>query len=466
MSSMTNGFLDFLDRAFVSSAPAEVAPRQPTKLRTNATTPARFVFREGLINRVGLQGALRFQSASGKAFAIILINVDGMSRINQQLGFETGDAALEAIGEFLSRFVPHTCTVAHMFSDEFAVLIPGVAASHEAEAIAVRIARALDEPLIVNECIVRVSVSMGIAHSPGRSAPCEDVLRAASRALSLAKEAGGRGWRTFDPSMLETGAELRQDLAIGLARNEIVPYYQPIIDLDSGTLIGLEVLARWHHPRLGLLLPEQFIKTLEAERVLKGLTTALLQQVAEDAASWPDDLVFSFNIAACQIRELATYVLMQSKDQAAFLAPHRIEVEIGEAGLIDDMEATRQLVLLLQERGARVALDNFGGERANLRHICGIPFDRLKISREFVRDVLHDTRAAICVQSIATIGRQLGISVTAGGIASQEIAKRVHELGCSFAQGSFYGMPGPAAEVDGMIARVQDLLSEPLHPRH
>ncbi len=465
MSGKTNGFLEFLDRAFVQSTSASLAPAQYMKYSIGAAAPVGDVLRKKLINRVDFQRALLSQSASGKAYAIILINLDNMARINQQHGFETGDAALDEVGNFLSRFVPHTCTVAHMFSDEFAVLIPGVAADHEAEAIAVRIARALDEPLIINQRSLRISVSMGIAHSSDRGAPCEDLLPVASRALSAAKKAGGRSWRTFDPSMLETGIELRQDLAAALDRNEIVPYYQPIIDLDSGTLIGMEVLARWHHPRLGLLLPEQFIKTRQDERVLKGLTTSLLQQVAADAALWPDDLVFSFNIAACQIRELATYVLARPRSQAAILAPQRIELEIGEAALIDDVESTRQVVLLLQEQGARVALDNFG-ERASLRHVRGIPFDRLKIAREFVGDVLHDTRAAICVQSIATIGRQLGIPVTAAGIATQEIAKRVHELGCNFAQGSFYGMPGPASEIHSMIARLQDLLSEPLHPHH
>jgi predicted signal transduction protein with EAL and GGDEF domain len=353
-----------------------------------------------------------------------------------------------------------------MFSDEFAVLIPGVAAAHEAEAMTVRLARALDKPLIIDERSVRISVSMGLAHSPEWSTPCGDWLQAAARALYLAKQAGGNSWRIFDTSMLDTDLELQQDLTGAVARKEIVPYYKPIIELESGALIGMEVLTRWKHPRLGLLLPQQFLKLLEGGTVLKGLMTSLLQQVEADAASWPDDLIFSFNVASCQIRELASYVLLPPKDQAACLAPHRIEVEISETALIDDLEATRELTLLLQEQGAHVALGDFGGERANFRHICGIPFDQLKIGREFVRDVLHDTRAAMCIQSIATIGRQLGMAVSAKGIATQEAARRVQELGCSYAQGSLYGMPVPAREVVTIAARAPELRSEPVHPRH
>jgi diguanylate cyclase (GGDEF)-like protein len=433
------------------------------KLLAGAAAPGRVAFREKLINRLAFQRALAIHVESRRSFALILINVDGMSRINQQFGFETGDATLEEFGGFLNRFMPPTSIVAHMFSDEFAVLIPGIAAAHEAEAITVRLTRALDEPLIIDDRRVRLSVSMGVAHSQDCSASGGDRLQAASRALSLAKRAGGHGWRMFDPSMLETDLELQQDLTAALVRQEVVPYYQPIIDLNTGALIGMEVLARWTHPRLGLLTPEQFIKPLEGEPALKGLTTTLLQQVAADAASWPEELIFSFNIAACQIRELATYVLLPQDGQEVFLAPHRIEVEISETALIGDLQATRQLVILLQEQGARVALENFGGDGANLRHICGIPFDRLKIGREFVRNVLHDTRAAICVQSIATVGRQLGIAVTAEGVATHETAKRVQELGCRFAQGSFYGMPVPAREVGSAMQRLPQLPAEPVH---
>jgi diguanylate cyclase (GGDEF)-like protein len=464
MSSMTHGLLDFIDRTFASPAPIPLPPGQVARVLRGKAAAGHVTSRETLTNRAGFQRALKTQAASGKAFAIILINVDGMSRLNQQFGFETGDMVLEKFGNVLSRLVPHVCTVAHMFSDEFACLIPGAAAAHEAEALIVRILRALDEALIIEERSVRISVSMGVAHSPGLSAPCEDPLPAASRALSLAKQAGGRNWRSFDPSMLETDLELRQDLASALARKEIVPYYQPIVDLESGTMIGMEVLARWNHPRLGLLLPEQFIKPLEGEPALKGLTTSLLQQVAADAVSWPDGLIFSFNVAACQIRELSTYVLRPARNGGAFLAPHRIEIEIGESAMIDDLDATRELVLILQEHGARVALDNFGGDSANLHHICAVPFDRLKICRDFVRNAVHDTRTAICVRSIATMGRHLGIAVTAEGVAAEETAKLVQELGCRFAQGSFYGMPAPAHEVISMIARVQELLSARRQP--
>jgi diguanylate cyclase (GGDEF)-like protein len=181
--------MDFLDRTLSSPAPPPLAPGQAMKLLAGAAAPGRVAFREKPVNRLAFQRALAIQADSGKAFAVILINVEGMARINAQFGFQTGDVVLEEFSLFLSRFMPHTSIVAHMFGDEFAVLIPGVAAAHEAESMTVRVARALDKPLIIDERSVRISVSMGLAHSPEWSTPCGDWLQAAARALYLAKQA-------------------------------------------------------------------------------------------------------------------------------------------------------------------------------------------------------------------------------------------------------------------------------------
>jgi predicted signal transduction protein with EAL and GGDEF domain len=324
----------------------------------------------------------------------------------------------------------------------------------------VRIVRAMDTPVVFGEHMLTVSASMGIALSPTLGDNALEVLPAASRALNDAKAAGGRAWRAYAAPAADASQAFRQDLPFAISRNEIVPYYQPIVDLRTGLVTGLEVLARWNHPKLGVLMPEQFIKPMEAEGILSGLTSSLLQQVSHDSVKWHDDLVFCFNIASSQIRELSTYILLQPKQPAMALPPRRIEIEISETSLIDDIDATRHLVDLLQERGAKIALDDFGGDRANFRHIRGIPFNRLKVGREFVRDVLHDSRAAICVQSIAAVGRDLGIDATAEGIATQEIANRVKALGCRFGQGSLYSMPVPACAVRGVIEQLASVAEQ------
>jgi diguanylate cyclase (GGDEF)-like protein len=394
--------------------------------------------------------------ADAEPCAILLFDIDGLADINDQFGYTVGDTVLQQFTERLRSVVPLASSIAHLFSDEFAVLIAGVHAPGDAEAIALRFVRAMDVPFAVGNDALRISASIGIAHAPRHGNDTIALIQAASRALRAAKAAGGHVWRTFNSTMLDTEEELRRDLPFAIASRQIVPYYQPIVELASGHVVGLEVLARWNHPKRGLLWPNQFILQAEKDGRLSGITTALLHQVANDSFLWPDELFFAFNIAPTQIRELAKYVFLQPEPSTAALPLNRIEIELSESALIDDLDATCHIVDLLQERGARVALDDFGGGHANFRHLRGIPFNRLKVDREFVRDMLDDPRAGICVQSIAEVGRQLGIDVTAEGITTPEIAARVRALGCRFGQGSLFSMPVPADAVPALLGKLAE----------
>jgi diguanylate cyclase (GGDEF)-like protein len=388
--------------------------------------------------------------------AVLLFDIDGLAAINNQFGYAMGDSLLEQFGERLRNQVPLACCVAHFFSDEFALLVTVNDAPGDVESIALRCMRAMDLPFIVGNDALCISVSIGIASASQRGQSGAALISAASRALCAAKAAGGRVWRVFSNAMLDDAEELRRDLSFAIANREIVPYYQPIVELASGHVVGLEVLARWNHPKRGLLWPNQFIKLAEKDGRLSGITTTLLHQVAEDAVGWPNELFFAFNIAPAQIRELADYVFLPPAPPITALPLHRIEIELSETALIEDLDATCHMVDLLQERGARVALNDFGGGHANFRHLRGIPFDRLKVDREFVRDMLDDPRAGICVHSIAEVGHQLDIDVTAEGITTLEIATRVRALGCRFGQGSLFSMPVPAGAVTGLLGKLAD----------
>jgi EAL domain-containing protein (putative c-di-GMP-specific phosphodiesterase class I) len=239
-------------------------------------------------------------------------------------------------------------------------------------------------------------------------------------------------------------------LPAAIARGEIVPYYQPIVDLETSQVAGLEVLARWNHPSRGLLLPRTFVDLAEAEGQLSELTLSLLRQVVRDAAAWPDTLFFAFNVAPSQLRDVDTFVLAQPEQPT--LPPHRLEVELTEQELIRDLDETREVVRVLRSRGTRVALDDFGAGHGNFHHLRSIPFDRLKIDREFVLDMVNDPRAEVCVRSIVEAAQRLGIDVTAEGVSTPEIAARVTALGCRFAQGSLFSMPVTAGDVGALLA--------------
>jgi len=436
-----------------------LSPKVPTKVGagernlgcSDQSGGSRRVSSTKLENRPTFEKTVAQRLAENVRCAVLLFDIDGLAEINNQFGYAMGDALLEQFGERLHKVVPLACCVAHFFSDEFALLVVVNDPISDAESIALRCTRAMDIPFIVGNDALCVSVSIGIASASQREQTGAALISAASRALRAAKAAGGRVWRVFSDAMLDDAEELRRDLSFAIAGREIVPYYQPIVELASGHVVGLEVLARWKHPKRGLLWPNQFIKLAEKDGRLSGITTTLLHQVAKDAAGWPNELFFAFNIAPAQIRELADYVFLPPAPPTTALPLHRIEIELSETALIEDLDATCHMVDLLQERGARVALNDFGGGHANFRHLRGIPFDRLKVDRQFVRDMLDDPRAGICVHSIAEVGHQLGIDVTAEGITTLEIATRVRALGCRFGQGSLFSMPVPADAVIGLL---------------
>jgi diguanylate cyclase (GGDEF)-like protein len=451
-----NKLYDFLGR--------HLTPRVPTKAAAGDRNPgysgqsggSRRLSPAQLDNRSTFQQIAAQRLAENMPCAVLLFDIDGLAEINDQFGYAMGDSLLEQFGERLRNQVPLACCAAHFFSDEFALLVALNDAPGDVESIALRCMRAMDLPFIVGNDALCISVSIGIASASQCEQSGAALISAASRALRAAKAAGGRVWRIFSDAMLDDAGELRRDLSFAIANREIIPYYQPIVELASGHVVGLEVLARWNHPKRGLLWPNQFIKLAERDGRLSGITTTLLHQVAEDAVGWRNELFFAFNIAPAQIRELADYVFLPPAPPTTALPLHRIEIELSETALIEDLDATCHMVDLLQERGARVALNDFGGGNANFRHLRGIPFDRLKVDREFVRDMLDDPRAGICVHSIAEVGHQLDIDVTAEGITTLEIATRVRALGCRFGQGSLFSMPVPAVAVTALLAKLAD----------
>jgi len=456
MLPFTNMMFHFLGR--------NPTPKVPTKVDAGARNLGcseqsggnSRLLQTNLANRSTFQQIVAERRAKSVPCAVLLFDIDGLTKINDQFGYAMGDSLLQQFGERLRSVVPLACCIAHLFSDEFALLVAGKHAPGDAESIALRCMRAMELPFVVGNDALCITVSIGIADATQHEQNGAFLMSAASRALRAAKAAGGRVWRIYSDAMLGDAEEIRRDLSSAIAGGQIVPYYQPIVELSSGHVVGLEVLARWNHPKRGLLWPNQFIKLAEKDGRLSGITTALLHRVAQDAVAWPDELFFAFNIAPTQIRELANYVFLPPAPPIAALPLYRIEIELSETALIDDLDATCHIVDLLQERGARVALDDFGGGHANFRHLRGIPFNRLKVDREFVRDIFDDPRAGICVQSIAEVGHQLGIDVTAEGITTLEIAKRVRALGCRFGQGSLFSMPVPGDAVIGLLNELAD----------
>jgi diguanylate cyclase (GGDEF)-like protein len=397
--------------------------------------------------------------ASQDKLIMVLLDLDRFQTINEVYGLHAGDRLLQEVADRLRVFMAGRDCVAHIFSDRFGILAVDTSASDAAntaagEQKALSLLRAFKNPFVIAGVHVPISVSIGIARAPRDGDSVTSLLQAATRALHAAKASGGGKFHFHQTGAEEDDADLRRDLPLAIAVHQIKPYYQPIVDLASGEVAGLEVLARWDHPVHGLLPPEKFVAMAERIGQLSAMTADLLEQVTQDTVSWPENLTISFNISASQLREFAAYLIAQKKLIVSRLPASRIEVELTEDVFSKDLEATREVVRLLHKLGTRVTLDDFGAGSANLHHLRAIPFDRLKIDKDFVLDLLIDPRAEICVRGIAGLGHVLKMEVIAKGISLAEIATRVRDFGCQFGQGSLYAMPVPAAEVAALLVNI------------
>jgi diguanylate cyclase (GGDEF)-like protein len=414
----------------------------------------------GLANRQSFGAALAAQLADATPVALILLDLDGFAALNSAYGHRAGDEVLAAASDRLRGLIPDGRRLGRLGGDEFGVLLemPGgldMPCGRDAiEAAALRLLRAMTEPLRAGPHALTCSVSLGAAVAPTHGRNPDALLEAAHSALEQAKQGGGGIWRIFDPDRdrdARARAVLKGELHAGIAAGEILPHYQPIVDLATGGLVGLEVLARWAHPARGMLPPENFIPLAEELQLTGQLTQALMRRVVADMRGWPAWLYVAFNVSPGQLRELIAMVRDPPVWPEGVLDPRRLEIEITEHAMIGDFDVAREVVTLLQGRGTRVVLDDFGTGQANFFHLRELPVDRVKIDRSFVRDIAHDTRAEACVRAMLALGHSLGVDMVAEGIESAETASFLAGLGCRFGQGFLYAEPVPASRIPGLV---------------
>jgi diguanylate cyclase (GGDEF)-like protein len=377
----------------------------------------------GLANRHGFGEVLAARLRSGSAFALILFDLDDFSLINSKHGTQCADELLASTAERLRSLVPDAGQIARLGADEFAILLDASMGIETIEAAALSIQRSWRTPLRAGTLALDCSVSLGIALCPRHAADADGLLRAAQAALGHAKAAGGASWRFFDPE-------------------------------HDNALTGLEVLARWQHPERGLLAPDIFIPLAEEMQLAGQITQSLMRRVIRDAREWPAWLYFAFNVSPGQLRELIGMVRNPPVWPEGELDPRRIEVEVTESALIEDIDVAREVIALLQARGTRVVLDDFGIGHSNFFHLRELPFDRIKIDKSFVLDIARDPRADACVRAMLALGGSLGIDMVAEGLEDAETEAYVAVLGCRFGQGYLYSPPIAANAVPALMRRL------------
>ena len=382
---------------------------------------------------------------------MLVIDLDHFKKVNDLHGHSAGDALLVWFGSFLQNVVSPESCCARLSGDEFAVYLTGDDSDdYRVEAIAGHITAKLSEPVQTQVGLVHIGASIGIA-TTGIGCTPEELLRRADIAMYQAKRGGRNGFAWFTKKMgedLRRRNELEAEMREGIARGEFKPYFQPQVHIASGELHGFEVLARWHQPSRGVVEPSEFIAIAEASGLIASLSLSVMRQALSVARGWRAQLTIAINISPVQLKDpLLDQKITKILVETGFPA-QRLELEITESSLFDDIELAITTVESLKNLGVKISLDDFGTGYSSLTQLQALPFDRIKIDRSFVMTMNESGESAAIVNAILHLARSLKLPVTAEGIETSAVQVALSELGCADGQGWLYGKALPAELVE------------------
>jgi diguanylate cyclase (GGDEF)-like protein len=407
----------------------------------------------GLVHRGELNERLAqvlARARQGEPAALLCINLDRFSEINDTLGPSFGDQLIRTCGERLRACVGEAGLVARIGGDEFAILAPRLQAS-DAEGLGHKLLSGVAEPFEIEGRALTVTAGIGIALLPDDGAVAGDLLKHADIALRWAKSDGPNSCRRFDPEM---AGEMRERTAFeselwrGFAGGQFELHYQPQIATATRTVVGLEALLRWRHPTQGLVQPRDFLPIAEEIGLMVPLGAWVLREACARAAAWPKIRV-SVNLSPTQFRHRDLVDLVGQTLQETGLAPERLELEITEGALLADPRAACDTLDRLKQLGIMIGIDDFGTGYSSLSYLQ--KFDRIKIARSSTDSLGRRDQADVMVHAILALGRVLGMEVCAEGVETAEQGDWLRQEGCAELQGFLFSRPLEAAELDAFI---------------
>ncbi|RVT43082.1 putative bifunctional diguanylate cyclase/phosphodiesterase [Sphingobium algorifonticola] len=404
------------------------------------------------------QGAAMIADAHGRgrAVAVLLLDLDHFKTVNDIHGHEAGDHVLKVVAERIARVMPPHALAARLGGDEFAcTCIFDPAHPETVERVAEDVVAALSHGVAYGSSELIVSTSLGLSRSDCDGDQIDVLIRRADIAMYSAKNAGRNRHAWFAFAMeeeLHRRSVIEAAMRRGIAQGEFVPYYEPQMDLLSGELLGFEMLARWESPELGLTGPDQFIHVAEETGMIGELSFAVMRRAFSDARNWDPALTLSVNISPSQLRDpWLSQKLLKLLLETGYPA-NRLEVEITETCLFENLELAKTIVQSLKNQGIRIALDDFGTGYSSLAHLRALPFDRIKIDRSFVTAMGDNGENAAIVTAIARLGESLGLPVTAEGVETLAIETQLRGIGLAKGQGWHFGKPMTIEQTRRMLA--------------
>ncbi|WP_349357895.1 EAL domain-containing protein [Stappia sp.] len=408
-----------------------------------------------------LEEALRARAArnDGHGLFLLALDLDGFKGINDMLGHVAGDRLLVSVARRLEE-IAHgwggEALIARLGGDEFTVLLWVPGGTEAAVARAREVIEALQRPHELDYGSVVVNASIGLASATPDIAQGTVFMQNADLALGQAKAAGKGRVRVYDSSM-RVNATRRQTIEAGiedaLRDGDIVPHYQPQVDMASGRITGMEALARWYHPRLGWVPPSEFVPIAEASGQIVEIGRHILRSACRDATLIGDAVPVSVNLSVAQLaqRDLAETVAAILKETG--LPARRLKLEVTESMVMSDPHRAVAMLERLKRLGVWLALDDFGTGYSALSYLRSFDWDELKIDRTFVQTLETDPNSLSIITSIVELARRLDIAVTVEGVETPAQVRLLTEVGCTIAQGFLYGRPVPAPEFGAMLLR-------------
>ena len=405
--------------------------------------PNRAQFRESLRQALGW-------IRRGRRLAVLLLDLDHFKTINDTLGHPVGDDLLKAVAARLQQCVGDTGTVARLGGDEFGVVQIRIHDPSETAALAEQIQQAVAVPYELSGHHLLINVSIGIALSPDEGLDADSLLRNADIALYGAK-AGGRGTCKFFEKTMDDRMKLQRDLELdlrmALEQDEFELHYQPILNLETDTICGCEALLRWNHPSRGLIPPAEFIPMAEDTGLIARIGEWVMRTACAAAATWPDDIRVAVNVSPVQLHTDGLLDTVLDALDSAGLAPHRLEIEITEAVLMRNSEATLNTLHRLRKLEIRIAMDDFGTGFSSLSYLRRFPFDKIKIDQSFVRGLSEMPESGAIVRTVANLATSFRMTTTAEGVETDLQRRIVKASGCTEMQGYLFSRPRTAAAI-------------------
>jgi diguanylate cyclase (GGDEF)-like protein len=413
----------------------------------------------GLANRAEfnekLEEAGRRLKRGDAAITVMMLDLDRFKAVNDMFGHPAGDELLVEVSRRLKSTLRETDLLARLGGDEFAIIQEGGATQHEgAIALALRINNAIAEPFDLGGFEVNVGTSIGIAMAPEHGIEPEGLLKSADLALYAAKAQGRSDYRIYQPGMLEsaTSQQLAEsELRDAIAHEQFELHYQPVVDVKTRQIGGVEALIRWRHPVKGLVEPEQFIPLAESSGLIVPIGEWILQQACNDAAQWPSHIRLAINISAVQFKRGNLFEVILCALVESGLDPERLELEITETSLLENQEAHLATIRQLKNLGISLALDDFGTGYSSVTYLTTFPFDKIKIDRTFTHGVLERRDYAAVVSSVLALAKGLDKLTTVEGIETEEQFEYMRIAGVDLAQGYLFSRAVPASEIDFTI---------------